>query len=122
MLYTDSKKVLPSVQSEEFLPPVSRWTSLAGIFIVGSLGAGMSLCSWVKYNVTVKAAAVVRPTGETRLVQPKIEGTVKKILVKENQLVKQGDTIARLDDEQLQIQTESITRQHSANQVTNTSN
>ncbi|WP_298911597.1 HlyD family efflux transporter periplasmic adaptor subunit [uncultured Nostoc sp.] len=103
MLYTDSKKLLPSVQSEEFLPPVSRWTSLAGIFLVGSLSAGISLSSWVKYNVTVKAAAVVRPTGEIRLVQPKIEGTVKDIFVKENQLVKQGDTIARLDDEQLQI-------------------
>ncbi|BAZ50655.1 hypothetical protein NIES4103_32720 [Nostoc sp. NIES-4103] len=103
MLYTYSTKLLPSEQNEEFLPPVSRWTSLAGIFLVVSLGAGISLSSWVKYNVTVKAAAVVRPTGEIRLVQPKIEGTVKSILVKENQLVKQGDVIARLDDEQLQI-------------------
>lgn len=103
MLYTYSTKLLPSEQNEEFLPPVSRWTSLAGIFLVVSLGAGISLSSWVKYNVTVKAAAVVRPTGEIRLVQPKIEGTVKSIFVKENQLVKQGDVIARLDDEQLQI-------------------
>ncbi|QSJ14333.1 HlyD family efflux transporter periplasmic adaptor subunit [Nostoc sp. UHCC 0702] len=103
MLYTYSKKLLPLEQNEEFLPPVSRWTSLAGTFLVVSLGAGISLSSWVKYNVTVKAAAAVRPTGEIRLVQPKIEGTVKSILVKENQLVKQGDVIARLDDEQLQI-------------------
>jgi len=91
------------VQSEDFLPPVSRWTSLAGIFLIGSVGAGISLSSWMKYNVTVKAAASVRPTGEIRLVQPKIEGTVKSILVQENQPVKQGDIIARLDDEQLQI-------------------
>lgn len=103
MLYTHSKKLLPSVQSEDFLPPVSRWTSLAGIFLIGSVGAGISLSSWMKYNVTVKASASVRPTGEIRLVQPKIEGTVKSILVQENQLVKQGDIIARLDDEQLQI-------------------
>lgn len=103
MLYTYNKEVLPSAQSEEFLPPVSRWTSLAGMFLVGSLGAGISLSSWVKYNVTVKTAAVVRPTGEIRLVQPKIEGTVKSILVKENQQVNQGDAIAHLDDGQLQI-------------------
>ncbi|MBD2298257.1 HlyD family secretion protein [Nostoc sp. FACHB-190] len=103
MLYTYTKQTLPSVQSDDFLPPVSRWTSLAGIFLVGSLGAGMSLASWVKYNVTVKTSASVRPTGEIRFVQPKIEGTVKSIFVQENQIVKQGDAIARLDDEQLQI-------------------
>jgi HlyD family secretion protein len=103
MLYTYNQEVLPSAQSEEFLPPVSRWTSLAGMFLVGTIGAGISLSSWVKYNVTVKTSAIVRPTGEIRLVQPKIEGTVKNIFVKENQLVKQGDAIARLDDDQLQI-------------------
>jgi HlyD family secretion protein len=103
MLHTHNKKLLPSVHSEEFLPPVSRWTSLAGIFLIASVGAGISLSSWFKYDVTVKAPATVRPTGEIRLVQPKVEGTVKSIFVKENQLVKQGDAIARLDDEQLQI-------------------
>ncbi len=103
MLYTYNQKVLPSVPSEEFLPPVSRWTSLAGIFLIGSISSGISLASWMKYNVTVKATAAVRPTGEIRLVQPKVEGTVKSILIKENQLVKKGDAIAYLEDDQLQI-------------------
>lgn len=103
MLYTHNQKILPSIQSDEFLPPISPWTSLAGIFLVGSVGAGISLSSWVKYNVTVKAPASVRPTGEIRLAQPKMEGTIKRILVKENQVVKQGDVIAYLDDEQIQI-------------------
>ncbi|WP_414578978.1 HlyD family secretion protein [Anabaena sp. CCY 9402-a] len=104
MLYTHNQKLLPPVQSEDFLPPISRWTTLAGIFLIASVGTGISLSSWIKYNVTVKATATVRPTGEIRLVQPKVEGTVKSILVKENQLVKRGDVIAHLDDEQLQIQ------------------
>jgi HlyD family secretion protein len=103
MLYTHNQKFLPSIQSDEFLPPVSPWTSLAGIFLVGSVGAGISLSSWVKYNITVKAPASVRPTGEIRLAQPKIEGTIKRILVKENQVVKRGDVIAYLDDEYIQI-------------------
>ncbi|HIK08640.1 MAG TPA: HlyD family efflux transporter periplasmic adaptor subunit [Trichormus sp. M33_DOE_039] len=103
MLYTHNQKVLPSVPSGEFLPPISPWTSLAGIFLIASVSAGISLSSWIKYNVTVKATAAVRPTGEIRLVQPKAEGTVKSILVKENQLVKRGDIIAYLEDEQLQI-------------------
>jgi len=103
MLYTQQQKLLPSVKSDEFLPPVSPWTSLAGVFLMGTVGAAFSLASSVKYNVTVKAAATVRPIGDLRLVQPQTDGTVKNIFVKENQLVKRGDIIARLDDEQLQI-------------------
>ncbi|AFZ23954.1 multidrug resistance efflux pump [Cylindrospermum stagnale PCC 7417] len=103
MLYTHNQKLLPSIQTEEFLPPISRWTSLAGMILVGTVVAGVSLSSWAKYNVTVKAAATVRPMGEIRLVQPEKDGTVKSIFVKENQIVKQGDEIAYLDTEQLQI-------------------
>ncbi|MDZ8053121.1 MAG: HlyD family efflux transporter periplasmic adaptor subunit [Aulosira sp. ZfuVER01] len=102
MLYTHNQKILPEVQ-EDFIPPVSAWTSLAGVFLVGTVGSAFGLSSWVKYNVTVKAAATVRPIGDVRLVQPKMEGTVKNILVKENQVVKQGDIIAYLDVEQLRI-------------------
>ncbi|OKH13209.1 hemolysin D [Fischerella major NIES-592] len=102
MLYTHNQKLLPSMQSEDFLPPVSRWISLGGIFLIGSIVASIGLCSWIKYNVTIKANAFVRPTGENRLVQSKIEGTVKSILVKENQFVKQGEAIAYLEDQQLQ--------------------
>ncbi|MDJ0735870.1 MAG: HlyD family efflux transporter periplasmic adaptor subunit [Nostocaceae cyanobacterium] len=103
MLYTYSQKLIPSVDSNDFLPPISPWTSLAGIFLVGTVGSAVTLAFWVKYNVTVKAPATVRPIGEIRLVQPKIEGSVKNILVKENQIVKAGEPIAYLDDEQLQI-------------------
>ena len=108
MLYTQQQKLLPSVQSDEFLPPVSPWTSLAGVFLLGTVGAAFSLASSLKYSVTVKAPASVRPIGDLRLVQPQIDGTIKNIFVKENQLVKRGDTIARLDDEQLQIKKSQV--------------
>ena len=103
MLYTHHQKFLPSVQKDEFLPPISAWTSLAGIFLVGTIGSAIALSSWVKYNVMVETAATVRPIGDTKLVQPSIEGTVESIFVKENQIVKKGEAIARLDTEQLQI-------------------
>ncbi len=103
MLYTHSSKLVPAIQAEDFLPPVSPWTSLAGIFLVGTVGSGVALASWVKYNVTVKAPAMVRPTGDIRLVQPERDGTVKSILVKQNQVVNRGDAIAYLDDKPLQI-------------------
>ncbi|GAB1541451.1 hypothetical protein NUACC21_41220 [Scytonema sp. NUACC21] len=70
---------------------------------MGTVGAAVALSSYVKYNVTVKAAATVRPAGDIRLVQPEIDGTIKDIFAKENQIVKQGDVIARLDDLELHI-------------------
>ncbi|MHC5733570.1 HlyD family secretion protein [Nostoc sp.] len=103
MLYTHNQKFLPSLQKDEFLPSISAWTSLAGIFLVGTIGSAIALSSWVKYNVMVETAATVRPIGDTKLVQPSIEGTVESIFVKENQIVKKGEAIARLDTEQLQI-------------------
>ncbi|BAY45791.1 secretion protein HlyD [Scytonema sp. HK-05] len=112
-MYIEKQKLLsslqiPSIQTDGFLPPISPWTSLAGVFLVGTVGAAFSLAWSVKYNVTVKASANVRPTGELRLVQPEIEGTVKQIFVKENQIVKQGDRIALLNDEQLQIKKSQV--------------
>ncbi|MTJ08468.1 HlyD family secretion protein [Anabaena sp. UHCC 0204] len=102
MLYTHNQKFNFS-KNDESLPPISIWTTLAGMFLVGTVVTGISLSSWVKYNVTVKVAAIVRPIGETRVVQSKIEGAIKDILVKENQVVKQGEVIAILDTEQLLI-------------------
>jgi HlyD family secretion protein len=108
MLFTHNHKLLPSVSTEEFLPPVSRWTSLAGIFLVGNCVAVIALASYIKYNVTVKTSATVRPAGDIRIVQPEIEGTVKGIYVKENQIVKKGDIIARLDDTEVDIKNSQL--------------
>jgi HlyD family secretion protein len=103
MLYIQNQKYIPPLPEDDALPPVSIWTSLLGLFLVTSVGSAIALSSWVKYNVTVKASAVVRPIGDVRLVQPEMEGTIQSILVAENQVVKQGDVIARLDIDQLQI-------------------
>jgi HlyD family secretion protein len=94
--------LLHPVESDEFLPPISRWTTLGGLFLVGTFGVAFTLAAVTKYNITVKAAATVRPSGEIRIVQAALEGTIKTISVKENQLVKQGDAIATIDDSQLQ--------------------
>lgn len=103
MLYTHQQELNSVIEHDHSLPPISPWTSLAGVFLVGTVITTISLSSWVKYNVTVKAAAIIRPIGETRVVQSKIEGTIKNVVVKENQTVKQGEEIAVLDTEQLLI-------------------
>ena len=86
MTYTHNQEFNSVFETDNSLPPISRWTSLAGLFLIGTVITSIYLSSWVKYNVTVKAAAIVRPIGETRVVQSPIEGTVKSIKVKENQM------------------------------------
>ena len=102
MLSESNPEFLRPVQSDEFLPPISRWTTLGGLFLVATFGVAVALAAFTKYNVTVKAPATVRPSGELRIVQAAAEGTVKSIQVKENQVVKQGDAIAIIDNSQLQ--------------------
>ncbi|MEH2146355.1 HlyD family efflux transporter periplasmic adaptor subunit [Nostoc sp.] len=93
---------LPPIQTNQFLPPISRWTSFGGMFILCVLGLAVPVAAVAKYKVTVQAQAVVRPAGELRIVQAATEGQVMHIYVKENQVVKKGDAIAIIDDSRLQ--------------------
>ncbi|MEA5513531.1 biotin/lipoyl-binding protein [Nodularia sp. UHCC 0506] len=99
---------LPTAKSDEYLPSIGIWTRLGGLFLVSFVGAAIIIAALTKYQQTVKASANVRPTGEVRIVQSALAGTVKKISVQENQVVQQGDILAILDDTQLQNQTSQL--------------
>lgn len=105
------------IRSDEFLPPISLWTTLGGLFLVGTVGTAFALAAFVQYKVTVKAAASVRPAGEVRIVQAESAGTVKRILVKENSSVKTGDAIATVDDSQLQTKKNQLVGNIQNNQL-----
>lgn len=104
MLSHPTSHALPPVQSDEFLPSISRVTRLGGLLLLGTVGAAFTLASIVEYNLTVKAPATVRPVGELRIVQSATQGTIQGISVKENQVVKQGEVIAYLDNSRIQTQ------------------
>lgn len=93
---------LPSVQANELLPPISRWTKLGGLFIVGSVAIAIALAAFTPYNVTVQAGAKVRPSGELRVVEAQTEGVVVDIRAKENQIIKKGEIVAILNDSRFQ--------------------
>jgi len=95
---------LPVISSDDFLPPMHRWINRTGLTLAVAILAAAGLSSVIKYEVAVKAEAILRPEGELRLVQPAIEGSVSEILVKENQTVRKGDIVARLDSTQLKSQ------------------
>lgn len=88
----------------EFLPPISYWTTLGGVAMLGIFGAAVVLAGMINYRIIIKAPATIRPTGELRLVQSPTEGTIKSIAVQVNQVVKSGDIIALIDDQRLQTQ------------------
>lgn len=102
MISYSNSDYLPPVQDNEFLPPLGRWTTLGGMVMLSAMVIAIALASVVKYKVTVKAEANVRPTGELRIVNAAMEGSIMSISVKENQTVKTGDAIATIDDSRLQ--------------------
>ena len=97
-----SEDTLAPIEEKEFLPSVSVWTTLGGIFISSAVAIALFLGSIVQYKITIKTKAIVRPAGELRLVQSSLEGRVIDISVERNQTVKKGDLIASIDDSRLQ--------------------
>ena len=95
---------LPTVHEDEFLPPIGRWTKFGGLFIVAVVLLAIPISAMTKYKETIKTQATVRPDGELRLVQAATEGRVTQVAVRNNQAVKQGETIATIDDSRLQTQ------------------
>lgn len=103
VLQNNPPTFLDLIQTEELLPNTTRWAEVGGVFLIATVATAVILSAVIEYKVVVKAPANVRPAGEIRLVQPLIEGTINKILVRENQVVNIGDIIATIDDSQLQI-------------------
>ena len=102
MVNNSNSDYLPPIQDSDFLPPLGRWTTLGGLVMLGTLGIAIALASVTKYKVTVKAEANIRPAGELRIVQAATEGSIMRVSLKENQVVKKGDVIATIDDSRLQ--------------------
>lgn len=105
----ETSTFLHAATPEEFLPPISRWTILGGLIFFAIFGAAVALTAILKYKVTVKAPATLRPAGELRIVQAATEGIVKSLQVKENQTIQQGEVIAYLDDSRLKTKKSQLT-------------
>ncbi|QLE57983.1 biotin/lipoyl-binding protein [Nostoc sp. TCL26-01] len=117
-MYTDPHPdLLRPIRSDQFLPQISLWTTLGGLLLVGTVGAAIALAAITEYDVTVKAPATIRPSGDIRLVQAAEEGTIKKILVRENQQVNEGDAIATIDNSQLSTKKRQIAGNIQHNQL-----
>ena len=92
---------LPLAHMEEFLPPIEKWLTWGGLCFMIILISILPLSSVLKYKTKVKSPATIRPQGEVRLVQAKIEGQISKILLKPGVRVVKGETIATIDSSRL---------------------
>jgi len=61
--------LLRVVKSDDFLPPIGFWTNFGSLSLVVALTTTFVLAAFIKYNVTIKATATVRPSGGLRIVQ-----------------------------------------------------
>jgi len=93
---------LEPIETDQFLPAVGRTVTLGSWFIVLVLGSAIAASFGVKYRTSVKVPAIVRPSGETRLVQAKAAGAVVEILAESNSAVEKGAVVAKLDTTSLE--------------------
>lgn len=114
--------VLTPVDTDDFLPPLGGWSQRLGQrVLLAATGSLVVLAVW-PWRETVRASGVIRPAGENTLVQSQLDGSVIRVLVKENQQVRQGEALAeldrrRLDDERQKLEAEL--RQSLAQQLDN---
>lgn len=99
---------LPLSVPSNFLPPISRWITFGGVFLVGTVGTLITIVALMPYTIMIKADARIRPDGELRIVQTPAAGKVKSIQVTSHQVLKQGDVIVVLDDAELVIQSKKL--------------
>lgn len=96
-------------------PPNPRVLLVAGLIALAALGAGGRMWYRSHYFVETENAYV---SGHVHPVSARIAGVVTKVLVEDNQLVKEGDVIAELDPfdqrskaEQIQAQIDTAEQQ-----------
>lgn len=104
---------LPLLRSDDLLPPVNRWASFGGLFLVGMLGITGILAAIVNYDVTVKA--VGRIHSPVQVIQSERQGIISGIEVAENQAVSAQDILMYVETQE-SPQIRALTARHQQQQ------
>ena len=93
--------LLPALDAEEVLPALGPWSQQLGRrLLLGSTAAVLAASIW-PWRESVRAVGLIRPAGETVLVQSSQDGSVAKVWVQDNQRVQRGQRLAELDQRSL---------------------
>jgi multidrug efflux pump subunit AcrA (membrane-fusion protein) len=93
----DAGLVLREANSDEFLPSVRPWVHSASLVLLGSFAAAVALMAVWPYRVVVRGSGVVRPSGETSVINAPFAARVRQVLVQPNERVQTGKVLALLD-------------------------
>ena len=110
----DAGLVLREATSEEFLPSVRLWVRSAGLVLLGSAAAGVALMAGWPYRVVVRGMGVVRPSGETNVINAPFAGRVRQVLVQPNERVRLGQVLAVLDPTDLEGKQQQLSQSQRA--------
>jgi HlyD family type I secretion membrane fusion protein len=108
---TRENKILSNLRvasPDEFLPPIKKGIVISGLACLSIFIGAIALSSQLKFKTSVKVHGKIRPMGELRIVQATAEGKIAQIAATENQYIKSGDSIARIDDRRLQSQKQQL--------------
>ena len=86
---------------------VSKWTLLLGV-IAFVLGAGWAWASWAVISEQIRAPGKVIVSSRSQVVQIVDGGVLRKLHVREGDLVSAGDLIAELDTVRFQASTDEV--------------
>nr|MBX2864871.1 HlyD family efflux transporter periplasmic adaptor subunit [Leptolyngbyaceae cyanobacterium MAG.088] len=96
---------------DNFLPSPNRLLALSGLGLVGALGIGALASTFITYNTTVKAQAVVQPVGDIQPIESAAGGVVESIFVQEHDTLAPDQEIAEFKNVALQKEVEQIEAQ-----------
>ncbi|MGK7893892.1 MAG: HlyD family efflux transporter periplasmic adaptor subunit [Xenococcus sp. (in: cyanobacteria)] len=102
---------LSVVESDDFLPPIGAWSKWGGLLLISSVGIAIALASFTPYNVIVRGNTTIAPDGEIEVVQAETSGTIVSINATENQTIKKGEIIAKLDNSALETEKKLLQNQ-----------
>jgi membrane fusion protein (multidrug efflux system) len=84
--------------------PLRKWLILAVVVIGLAAGGYFLLLPWVITALNTVSTDDAYVNGHVTFVAPRVAGQVTKVLVDDNQRVKQGDLLAQLDKEPFEVQ------------------
>lgn len=99
---------MPTVQAEEFLPPISAWTHVGGIFLVTAVAVAVCISSVVKIPLTATVVGLFRSEREPASVSTELGGQVSAVDVRIGETVTEGQILGQVDNSHIEIEIRNI--------------
>lgn len=97
--------------THSYLPKITIRSQLIYLSFMGAVTACLVALPLVEVNVSAQAPGTLRPIAEKTEFRPLVAGTITKLLARENQTVRRGDTLLVLQSGAMQAQVQLNAKQ-----------